>query len=259
METQFKNEEPAAYGRFCPPRRRHCVGSKIFFGVVVILAGLFLLGFNTGFLNDDYRSVIFSWPMLFVVIGVTQLFNRSIFGGSVLILIGGFFLMRKLGYVDPQIVNLYWPILIIAAGIFILGKTFIVSKKKSFHMFDSGYNGSELRNGVIEENNIFSGSKRKFQDVVFRGGEINCIFGGSELDLTHAKLGEGVNQLEVNCIFGGITLIVPSDWNVQLKKDSIFGDFADKRPYSEAQKDSTHILIIKTSCVFGGGEIKSYI
>jgi hypothetical protein len=73
--------------------------------------------------------------------------------------------------VDPQIVNLYWPILIIAAGIFILGKTFIVSKKKSFHMFDSGYNGSELRNGVIEENNIFSGSKRKFQDIVFRGGK----------------------------------------------------------------------------------------
>ena len=117
----------------------------------------------------------------------------------------------------------------------------------------------KLRNGIIEENNIFSGSKRKFQDMVFRGGEINCIFGGSELDLTHAKLEEGVNQLEVNCIFGGITLIVPSDWNVQLKKDSIFGDFADKRPYSEAQKDNTRILIVKASCIFGGGEIKSYV
>ncbi|WP_243346507.1 LiaI-LiaF-like domain-containing protein [Parabacteroides sp. FAFU027] len=260
MESQFRNEDPAPYGRFCaPPRHRHCVGSKVFFGVVVIVAGLLLLGFNTGLLNESYRPVIFSWPMLLVVIGVTQMFNRSIFGGTILTLIGGFFLMRKLGYIDPQIANLYWPVLIIAAGVVIILKTSFGPKRDPFHKLDSGYTGSEIKNGVIEENNIFSGSKRKFQDMVFRGGEINCIFGGSELDLTHAKLEEGINQLEVNCIFGGITLIVPSDWNVQLKKDSIFGDFADKRPYSEAQKDNTRILIVKASCIFGGGEIKSYV
>ncbi len=260
MDDQVRSEERIPYKCNYPDKHKHCTGSKLFFGVIVILAGLLLLGFNTGILNNEYKPVIFSWPMFLVVIGILQFFHhRSVVGGLVLVLIGGFFLLPKLDFVDPAFVSLYWPVLIIAAGLFIITKTAFVSKKKSFRMFESGYTGSEIRNGIIEENNIFSGSKRKFQDMIFRGGEINCIFGGSELDLTHAELGEGMNQLEINCIFGGITLIVPSNWNVQLKKDSIFGDFADKRQYSEAQKDTTRILIVKATCIFGGGEIKSFL
>ena len=93
---------------------------------------------------------------------------------------------------------------------------------------------------------------------VFRGGHINCIFGGSEVDLTQATLADGVSELEVNTIFGGVTLIVPADWRVQLKMTSIMGGFSDKRSYIKENTDPSRILIIKGSTIFGGGEIKSY-
>lgn len=259
MGNPTENQNWQMHENSCRQFNAHCSGSKITFGIMVVLAGLLLLGFNTGFLDISYKKIIFSWPMLFIVIGFLQIFNRKVFGGIVLMLIGGFFILPRLNYVDPHFVTLYWPLLIVAAGLIIVGKTIVFSKKKSKGIFYSGYTGSEVRNGIIEENNIFSGTKRQFQDMVFRGGEINCIFGGSELDLTGAELGEGINQLEINCIFGGVSLIVPTGWTIQLKKSSIFGDFADKRHPTADHKDNSRILIIQASCIFGGGEIKSYV
>ena len=84
------------------------------------------------------------------------------------------------------------------------------------------------------------------------------MFGGSEIDLTQAKLAEGVYTLEVNAIFGGVTVIVPSDWKIELKMTSILGGFTDKRAYIKENPDPSKVLVIRGSAIFGGGEIKSY-
>jgi hypothetical protein len=81
------------------------------------------------------------------------------------------------------------------------------------------------------------------------------IFGGSKIDLTQSKLGEGAD-MEVTNIFGGSNLIVPPEWNVSLKTSNVFGGFSDKRP--KVEKTSQHTLTIRGLCLFGGGEIKSF-
>jgi predicted membrane protein len=119
-------------------------------------------------------------------------------------------------------------------------------------------NNQNMSEGFIHEENVFSGGKQRVMHQEFRGGHINCVFGGSEVDLTQATLAEGISELEVNTIFGGVTLIVPADWKIQLKMTSIMGGFADKRSYVKESPDPSRMLIIKGSTIFGGGEIKSY-
>ncbi|NLH23803.1 MAG: cell wall-active antibiotics response protein, partial [Bacteroidales bacterium] len=101
----------------------------------------------------------------------------------------------------------------------------------------------------------FSGSDTVFLEPVFRGGNIESVFGGVTLDLRKTDLQEGVSYLKVSTVFGGVTLFIPPSWNVEIQSDSVFGNFKDNRPYA-AGVDKNSKLIIKAECVFGGGEIK---
>jgi hypothetical protein len=80
-----------------------------------------------------------------------------------------------------------------------------------------------------------------------------------ELDLTKAKLAQGINEIEIACVFGGATLIVPDDWNISIAVTPVLGGFTDSRKLIPGRTvDTTRQLVIKGAVVFGGGEIKSY-
>ena len=111
--------------------------------------------------------------------------------------------------------------------------------------------------GYINETNIFSGSKHRVSNQVFKGGKISNIFGGTEIDLTHATLQDGQTELVIDCIFGGVTLIVPADWKVIINMNAIMGGFSDKRLVIKEATDPNKVLIIRGSAIFGGGDIKS--
>ena len=222
-------------------------------GVLVIFAGLFLLLANMNILSYEAKHVFFSWQMLLIGIGVISLFgNGNTTPGYILIVIGGVFLVPRIFNFDFNVMQVFWPAILIAIGILILLKR--MPKRPIKSNFSSHQINTE---GFIHEDNIFSGGKQKVTHE-FRGGQINCIFGGSEVDLTQASLGEGVNDLEVNTIFGGVTLIVPADWKIQLKMTSILGGFSDKRSYVKENPDPSRMLVIRGSTIFCGGEIKSY-
>lgn len=222
-------------------------------GALVIAAGLILLLSNMHILSYEAKHIFFSWQMLLIGIGVISLFgNGNKTPGYILIIIGGVFLIPKIFNLDFNIMSLFWPAILIAIGILILLKRMPKRPiRQNFSMHDVS------PEGYIHEDNIFSGGKQKITHE-FKGGQINCIFGGSEIDLTQATLGEGINDLEVNTIFGGVTLIVPDDWKIQLKMTSILGGFSDKRSFVKDNPDPSRMLIIRGSTIFGGGEIKSY-
>lgn len=230
---------------------------KLILGVIVIAAGFLLLLSNTGLLPYELRHVIFSWQMLLIGIGIVSLFSsESRTPGTILILIGSFFILPRIFDLSINIMHVFWPVLLIGLGVLILTRR-LPRRNMSQHRSDA-FPEQPMEDGYIHEENIFSGGKQRVMHQVFRGGHINCVFGGSEVDLTQATLAEGVNELEVNTIFGGVTLIVPSDWRIQLKMTSIMGGFSDKRAYVKENPDPSRILVIKGSTIFGGGEIKSY-
>jgi predicted membrane protein len=247
---------------------------KVAFGVVVVAAGLLLLAFNFDILPMDFKHIIFSWQMLLIAIGVISLIGREGRGpGYILIAIGAFFMIPELFDFHISFVRLFWPVLLIVIGILILlnrGGRYHGNRhhehpgwKHNHHGW--GHNRGDnwedtigLDEGYINETNIFSGSKHKVIHQEFKGGRISNVFGGTEIDLTQATLAEGRNELYIECIFGGVTLIVPSDWKVVMNVSSVLGGFSDKRSIVKENPDSTRILVIRGSAIFGGGEIKSY-
>lgn len=240
------------------PRGNNSLAKKGLLGFIIIAAGVLLLGFNFDIIPDSLHHILFSWQMLLIVIGTISLFsseNRT--PGLILLFIGGFFMIPRV--LDFDTSKIFFPMLLIGVGLLILFKRGF--GQRSTHRprmnFNNTYDTTYVEEGYIQESNIFSGSKHKVVNQVFKGGHVSNVFGGTEIDLTQATLAEGKNELVIECIFGGVTLIVPSDWKVVLSVSSIMGGFSDKRSYIKESLDS-RVLIVKGTAIFGGGEIKSY-
>jgi predicted membrane protein len=245
------------------------------FGLVLLVIGVLFLGYNFGIVPYSVKEVIFSWPMLLVLIGVIKLFRWHFISGGVFIVIGGFFLIPGIvPGLDGQFVHIYWPLLLIAAGIVVLIQ-WVLHPKWGFeswerdwhrhnpHHYSHHYdhydksNWSESANkGGFSRNSVFGTDDHIVLDPEFKGGELNAVFGGLTLDLRRTNLPVGETQLEVNAVFGGITIYVPTDWFVETHLDAVFGGFQDNRLPKEPL-DSTRKLIISGSCVFGGGELRN--
>ena len=230
---------------------------KAVFGLLLIAAGAVWLAVNLGYLEPGIKHIIFSWPMLLLSIGLINLADKdSRFTGLVLTLIGGFFLSARIISTPYDFVGLYWPVLVIGIGILIffsaIGQRVFRGRYRNHRHFTT-----TTTNGDLDEVNIFGGSKKRIYNKDFKGGRTVNIFGGSEIDLTQANMEDGVSILEVACIFGGVTLIVPSEWSVQVSVTSILGGFGDKRTIIQSKANPNKLLIIKGIAIFGGGEIKS--
>jgi predicted membrane protein len=225
-------------------------GKSVGFGVIVILAGLLLMAKNTGMIDESISRIVFSWEMLLVAIGAINLFSRhSMWSGFILISIGVFFLLVHYFHLPFTLWHIFWPVLIIFAGLSLIFGAVRIRKHRFFH----AASGDE---DFFEDFAIFGGGERRVMSQAFRGGKMVAIFGGSKVDMSHATLAPGTNLVEIVAIFGGSSILVPADWNVKVEVFNIFGGFADKRMIS--QVDYTKTLVIKGVTIFGGGEIRSF-
>ena len=255
---------------------------NLVFALFLIAAGALLFAFNAGALPAEYKKIVFSWQMLLTVIGFACLFKRSNwFLGLIFLLTGGFLLISKaVGELELEplrwIVGNGWAIVLMVAGFVFLLKTpfrrnlfwneakihthfscgdHSENRRKHFSSGETGYK-KEYKSGHIDRNCIFGEIKEKWDLKNFKGGEVNSVFGGIEIDLSEAQLAEGVHHLELNSVFGGIVLYVPADWKIEIRQTQVFGHFADNRPKPDFEIDENRLLVIEAHVVFGGGEIK---
>ena len=239
--------------------------SSIVCGLFFMAAGVLLFAFNAGILPAEYKFVVFSWQMLLAAMGFVFLFSRhKRIAGIIMMMVGGFFLLPKLNIDGLDFIGQnYWAIVLICVGIFIVGSTIF---GKQFFRHSEEWHGSyrhshgwksyENKAGYIDRNCVFGGSNEKLNLKNFKGGDINSVFGGIELDMSDCQLAEGVHHLELNSVFGGILLYVPIDWKIEINQTQFFGQFADNRPKPEFEVDEKRTLIIEVNAVFGGGEIR---
>jgi predicted membrane protein len=256
METNenFRDERRQAREEYRQVKRehRHLHSNRPIIGVVLVLAGLFLVMRNTGVFPEFIDNVIFSWPMLLVVIGLVMTLGAAEKTSGVIVMaVGGFFLIPMIFRETFHAYNMFWPSIFIIVGVI-----FIATKRKGWNSVAST---ATVGDDFIDYVNVFSGGERQIVSENFRGGRISAVFGGMELDLTKAKLAPGRNELEIACVFGGATLIVPDDWNISIEVTPVLGGFSDSRKLIPGRTvDATKQLVIKGAVVFGGGEIKSY-
>jgi len=223
---------------------------KFAFAALVISAGILLLLINTGLVSPEYKGIFFSWKTLIFGIGFVNLFSReSLPTGIILTTIGASLIFTDYLPIAIKLHEILIPLVLILIGI-----TVLFHKRKSKCRFSASDTNPD--ESILEEINIFSGSKRMFTSKLFRGGSIVNVFGGTEIDFRNCELPDQTVQLDLICVFGGANFIVPEDWTVKFESVAVLGGFSDKRN-KLVETDSKKVLLIKGVCVLGGGEIKN--
>ena len=232
------------------------VARRAVFGILLIGGGLVWLGANLGYIPEIVKEYVISWQALLIAFGLINMVGKksNFWFSLVMIFTGSLFLFAKYNELPVDIGLIFWPVVLVFAGLAVLSKVGNVQrwrKRVKKHTLGADF---------LDDTNIFGGSKFNVTTKNFKGGQTTNIFGGSEIDFTHAELQDGETELEISCVFGGVKFIFPADWDVVIDVDGILGGVADKRQIvTDKYIDYSKRLIIKGHCVFGGGEIESVV
>lgn len=227
---------------------------RIYLGIFLIAIGGFWILERLNLIPDVWDDILISWQMLLIGIGVFSLIGGNRTTGTILIVIGGFFLIPEITTIPYELRQIGWPILIIGLGVVLL---LTHGRKKDQPNFNStGSAGLDYFDDFV----IFGGREVFVDSQNFYGGKTTSMFGGAEYDLRQAKLSQNGAVVDCVSVFGGCSLKVPPDWNVKNEVTAIFGAFTDKRGSSINQvgTDPTKTLVVKGFAAFGGVEVKHF-
>ena len=241
METDSRNS-----GR---QRFKASKSGRAFAGLVLVIVGGVLLSRQLGLALPEWAI---TWEMLLIALGVYFGARRSFQPGGwvIMILVGTFFLLQDF-YPEILIWHYIWPVAIILVGLWMIFKP--RTAKRNWEGWQVEPDSSD---NMIVINSVFGSTKKKMLSKDFKGGDINTVFGGHDLDLSQADL-NNTAVIEANIVFGGVKLIVPSHWQIKSEVDCVFGSVEDKRRDSGGAVENK-TLVLKGSVVFGSIEIKSY-
>ncbi len=249
---------------------------KIIAGFILMAVGLLLLlkQFDWFF----FPSWLFSWPMILIIVGLVRRGSSRSNNSNwlILVIIGCLFLLGEI-FPNVNVVNHGWPVIIIAAGLWmIFRQNQSISSKPNFTKdayvdpdflnpdltaqqgpASTAYDKTESSEDYLSSFSIFSAAKKNILSKSFKGGEVVNIFGGTDLDFSHADI-SGQVVVDVMQLFGGTKLIVPPHWQVVADVIQVFGGVNDKRiPHADVAA-SGKVLILKGASIFGGVDIKSF-
>lgn len=236
---------------------------RFFTGIILILVGAVILLKRVGVYIPSW---LYDWSAILVLVGLVSGLKVRFRGVSWLIMIAvGLFFMSDELIKDVEIRRFLWPGLIIGIGLL-----FIFRPKVSSLSQDPLLNFQpKLNDGPdsdfppssedrIDSTSVFGEVKKMVTSKNFKGGEIVCFMGGSQINLSQADI-QGPIFLEVTIVFGGAKLVVPPNWEVRSETVAVFAGIEDKRNLLPGSKfDPDKVLILSGTSVFGGIEIKSY-
>lgn len=253
----WKIEEDIRNGVMGRIAKRHC-GRRgrldgLIPGAVILAIGLIFLLDSFGFVYA--RTFLQFWPMIIILVGVAKVARRdSRLWGVLLLLFGLFLQLNELG-IGHFSWNQFWPLLLIAAGLMAIWGA-VRARLITENLPQA--EGSDPRT-TLDESTIFGGIEKRLNGREFRGGRLQAVFGGIEIDLRDADMAENEAVLYANALFGGIEIRVPENWFVAARGQGIFGGFSDSTrfaPPSDPDKPKKTLVVMGTA-LFGGVEIRN--
>ena len=215
------------------------------------ITGLIILAIGVGALLGALNLIPFWgwfgvwWPLLIIIGGVLVLvgdLRKNYMSALVLLIIGGFLLLKNLGSLEFNTFLIIVSVIIIMIGLSVLinseNRMKAKTESKNTDDISTVLGGGEFRN--------------KSQD--YQGGKVTAVLGGVSLDLRDAKI-KGEARLEVLGIMGGIEIRVPRDWQVISKIAPIVGGVENKAESSPDGKSP--VLTVVGTVALGGIEIKT--
>ncbi|WP_299580971.1 LiaI-LiaF-like domain-containing protein [uncultured Sunxiuqinia sp.] len=222
-----------------------------YFGVVLIAIGAFMILERIGLIPWSVLDVLISWQMLLVGIGIISWIGGNRTGGLILMVIGGFFMLPEFIEVPQKLRRLYWPMILVAAGVLLL-----MRQNSSKGRLEEGTGDRDF--DQFDDFVIFGGREIFINSQNLKGGRATSIFGGIDYDLRQSRLAPQGAFIDSLAIFGGCSIKVPLDWNVRNEVTTMFGAFTDKRgdTFQHRQYDPSKTLVIRGFTIFGGFEVK---
>ncbi|MBN8577197.1 MAG: cell wall-active antibiotics response protein [Cyclobacteriaceae bacterium] len=234
------------------------LSSSIWVGGLLLAIGSLLLLKKMDLLY--FPRWVFSWKTLLIGIGLVLGVSRKFegIGWLALILVGSFFLIDDIFFLDYSLRRLALPIGIIVVGGFIVGRALWGPSREARKSLsgDGIINIDDGGDDYFDLTTIFGGAKKKVFSKNFKGGDTTCFFGGTDIDLTQADI-QGTVVIDVVQMFGGVKMVVPANWEIKSDITAILGGFDDKRN-TPLGPSSGKKLVITGFVMFGGVEIKSY-
>lgn len=268
--------KPAAFRSFdvrdnMNQKNRFPLSGKVMAGLILIFFGILFalesLGWAAGFQIWEF------WPVILIVVGINHVVRPRQAGqrtwGVLEIAFGLFFLLRTLGVFWISFWKI-WPAFLVLAGLHLIWQAWASRRAGAPGIGERAHEGAiaglEATRGLrgetaasrtLEELAFFGGGDRVIRTEDFRGGSVNVIFGGFDIDLREAVMKEDSATIDVFVCFGGLDLRVPADWTVVIQVTPIFGSSEYKpAPGGPLAGSARKTLTITGAVIFGGVEVK---
>ena len=221
-------------------------------GAIILAVGIIFLLDSLGYVRA--RHFLQFWPMILIFVGIAKMARRdSRIWGALVLLFGIFLQLSELG-IGHFSWGQFWPLLLIAGGAMAMW-----SAIQARRLMPTASSDTTDPRDTLEESAIFGGIEKRLNSREFRGGRLQAIFGGIELDLRDADMLGNEAVIHANAIFGGIEMRVPESWFVATRGQGVFGGFSDSTRFSppaDPEKPKKTLIVLGTS-LFGGVEIRN--
>lgn len=221
-------------------------------GAIILAIGAIFLLDNLGVVNA--RHFWQFWPLCLLFAGLVKLTDPSRrFGGMILLSVGALLQLNEFGIIHFSWGTL-WPLVLMAAGAMAMW-----SALRARRMMEGKNAENADPRRTLNESAIFGGVEKRLNTKEFRGGQLQSLFGGIEIDLRDADIAESEAVLNASAIFGGIEIRVPETWYVAARGQGIFGGYSDSTRYvssGDSDKPKKTLLVVGTA-IFGGVEIRN--
>ena len=221
-------------------------------GAIILAVGIIFLLDSLGYVRA--RHFLQFWPMILIFVGISKITRRdSRIWGALVLLFGIFLQLSELG-IGHFSWGQFWPLLLIAGGAMAMW-----SAIQARRLMPTASSDTTDPRDTLDESAIFGGIEKRLNSREFRGGRLQAIFGGIELDLRDADMVDNEAVIHANAIFGGIEMRVPETWFVATRGQGVFGGFSDSTRFSppaDPEKPKKTLIVLGTS-LFGGVEIRN--
>jgi predicted membrane protein len=216
-----------------------------------LIAGLVLAGLGVLFTLDNLdlvqaRDVLRYWPVVLLLVGVSQILQArstaGMVGGSIWILFGGLLLGERLNLVSNAL--RLWPLFLVGIGGYVIWQSF---NRRETRPID----GSDRVSAVA----VLGGVDRRVVSKNFVGGDVTAFMGGGKVDLREATLAPGAEAiLDVTAMMGGFEIKVPETWDVLVEIVPFMGGYEDKTRHPT--DPAAPRLRVRGFVMMGGVEIR---
>ena len=223
----------------------------IFWGAVLIIAGLGWALSELGLI--EFNIFFKGWWTLFIIVpcGISLFTSPDKLSSGIGVAIGVILLLCVRDVIEyDMIMKLVVPAIIVLIGVKLIANAF--GEKKTERIEESLRRNADDLEHVFA---LFTSEEVKCDGKVFRGAEINAIFGGVDYDLRGAVI-EPDCAIKVSAIFGGVDIIVPDNVKVRVKSTGVFGGTTNKARRPDDGAENVITLYVSSLALFGGVDIK---